>query len=238
MPIYLTPIGSPSAELLADLRIALGSPTTTEIPDSTLQRFLIRALRWVNEKCPRQNMTYFTTTANVQIYTPTLGHRPIEVWPPNDSGFGTVYFPELGTQEMTDVEGLDVFNSPALLIGFYLKISQYRLVFQEGWDWINDQIYLLQKPTEGGLRCYYLYCYDWTFATINQFIKEMVLAFAQILALEYFRNKQGKGKFTSVSSRGISVSMSPFEIDSEIQRLRDRFDELCAGYILVPIERG
>lgn len=239
MPIYLTPIGTPSAELLADLRIALGSPTTTEIPDSTLQRFLIRALRWVNEKCPRQNMTYFPTVANQQIYTLTAGHRPVEVWPPSDSGWGSVSFPdELSTEAISEIEGLDVFNNPALLIGYYLKISQYKLVFQEGWDWIGEQVYIYPRPSTTGLRAYYLYNYDWIFTTINQFVKEMILAFAQILALEYFRNKQGKGKFTSVSSRGISVSMNPFDIDSEIERLRDRFDELVAGYQLVPIERG
>ena len=239
MPIYLTPIGSPTAELLLDLRLALVSHTITEIPDSTLTRFLIRALRWVNEKCPRQNMTYFPTVANQQAYTISVDHRPLDCWPPSDSGWGNVSFPdELSTEAAGDLEGLDTFNNPAILVGYYLKISYFKLIYQEGWDYLNGQIILYPRPSSSGLRAYYLYCYDWTFGTINQFVKEMILAFAEILSLEYFRNKQGKGKFTSVSSRGISVSMNPFDIKQQIDDLRSRFDELTAGYILVPIERG
>ena len=230
------PIGAVSVELRNDLRIRLGNPSTSEISNSDLDRILVGALRNVNHRCPRQNMSYFPTVAGTQNYSLPSGRTPIEVWPPTETGWGVGLPSELGPN-IDELAGLDLFNNPALLIGYYQKVSMYSSLFGSDWDWVANQVMILPCPEENGSRVYYTYIYDWVWTTLENWSKEMVLIWGQIIGLGFFRNRQGKGKFRSVSSRGVSVSMDLRQIDTDIRELKDQFEEFVAGNLVIPIER-
>ena len=238
MPIYLSPIGTPTAELLMDLRIAIGSPTVLEIPDTTLTRYLIRALRHVNERFPRVAMSYFLTVADQQNYVIPTGRLVFDCWPPTDEGWGGVEFPQLDNPNIDDMAGLDLFNNPALFLEYYAKLNAYHTMTRNDWEDIGGQIYIYPCPATTDNRIYYLYTYDWTFATMNNVAKEATLYWAEMMCLDHMYNKQGKSKFRSVSSKGVSVSMSPLEVTARIADLREQFNELVEGNIIIPIERG
>ena len=238
MPIYLTPIGTVSVELLTDLRIAIGSPTILEITDVVLTRYLVRAVRHVNERFPRVAISYFLTVVDQQAYAIPTGRTVIDCWPPSDEGWGGIEFPQLDNPNLDNMAGLDLFNNPALFLEYYAKLNAYHTMTRNDWEDIGGQVYVYPCPGTTDNRVYYVYAYDWTFATLNNVAKEAVLLWAEMMCLDHYYNKQGKSKFKSVSSKGVSVSMSPTEVTARIADLRVQFDELVEGNIVIPIERG
>lgn len=152
--------------LINDVRIMVGSPDDTELPNSVIRSVLNeRVLSWINRRRPGKKIDSFVTVADQQDYDekPSDAYRVIDVWW-MDADFeffspSMKYIPS--DQDISlQMTGFNVLDNPALVEAFYKKINAYKNNFQgEGMETDEGLIRLIPYPSNAGDNVYFQYTY-------------------------------------------------------------------------------
>lgn len=187
-------------EAIAYVRMRLGNPDATEVPDLTISTMInFNALGWLNRRKPKKTIAYFMTVTGQQDYDimPAGAYEIINCWW-MDTDF-EYFSPGMRVMPMEQnlnfqLAGFNAFDYPSAVEDFYKKVSAYSGNFKGRWEVTNDdKLRLIPFPGNSQDKVYFEYSSPLYAGVSNVSIKDIegLICYACYEILNYLIIKRG-----------------------------------------------
>ena len=213
------------------IRRKAGNASTADLTETQIGDALDSALTEYSKNRPVLVLTYLETVANTGEYSLSdlTGIMGIE-----ECFYGTggsyvfdTDFPRV--LDLPALSGIRVFYNPSIFLQYMQKVESYERIFEGDHNWHADRkaIELMPAPSSTGSKVYFVYRKKHTLATVPDTDEDLFLKWAIAECLDYIMEK--RGKFSSVSGYGQSVSIGFSRSEKRAERLKEEFRNAFSG---------